>query len=127
MYITEDPDLSFVFFLDLLHHVFDSAYLGMEFRLWIDPLSIEVDSCQRIPIVSNDHTVRIHARDQNKGIKSSQVFGLLAIRGDEVVDATEYLRAWCFSGVNSGSNKDNLILLSTPLITSYNNFIKRYT
>ena len=45
MYIAEDPDLSFVLLLDLLHHVFDSAYLGMKFRLRIDPLSIEVDSC----------------------------------------------------------------------------------
>lgn len=127
MNIAEYPDLSFIFLLDLLHQVFYSAYLGMEFWFWIDPLSIEVYSCQRVPVVSNNHTVRIHTRNQNKGVKSSQIFGLLAIGGDEVIDSTEYLRAWCFSRVNPRGNKDNLILLGASLVTSYNNFVKRYT
>ena len=127
VYITEYPDLPFVFFLDLLHHIFDSAHLGMEFRLWIDPLSIEVDSCQRISVVSNYNTVRIHTWDQNKGIESSKIFGFLAIWGDEVVNASEHLRAWRFSGVNPRGNEDDLVLLGASLVTSYNNLVKRYT
>jgi hypothetical protein len=69
----------------------------MEFRLWVDPLPVQVDSSQRVSVVATDHTIRVHARYQDKGVELSEEFGFSAIRRYEVVDASEYLTAWRFS------------------------------
>jgi len=89
MEVTEDPNLTLVFFFDLLHESFHSDDLGMKSRLWVDPLPIQVDSSKRVTIVAAYDTVWVHYWNEYKCVKPSQVLGFTTIRGYEVINATK--------------------------------------
>ena len=61
--VTVDPDVSLVLHFYLLHQVFHGADFGVEAFFWVDPLPIQIDTSQRIPVISANDTIRIHYRN----------------------------------------------------------------
>jgi hypothetical protein len=87
MQIAVNPDLPFIFLFDLLHEVFDGHDFRMEFRLWVDPLSVEVYTCHGVSVIANYDSVWIHARYQNKSVEPPQVLRFPRIGSNEVINA----------------------------------------
>jgi len=125
MKITINPNLSFIFFFNLLHYFFNMINFGMKFFIWIYPLSIQINSSKWISIIATDNTIRIHARYKYKSIKPSKVFSFMPIRGYEIINSSENLAAGSLARMNSGSNQNNRVFFEWPIITWNFNFIKR--
>jgi len=101
MEVAKYPYLSLIFFLYSLHHTFNSTDLRMELRLRIDPLSVEIDASEGVPVVTADHSVRVHARDEHERIEATKILGLPGVTSDEFVNTLEHLAARRFTGVDS--------------------------
>lgn len=86
MQVTIDPDLALVFFLDLLHEALNRHHFWMELWFRVNPLAIEIDSSHRVTVVSNDDSIRIHARNEYKGIESPEILCFTAIRCNKVIN-----------------------------------------
>ena len=75
MQVAEDPDLTFIFLFDLLHQILNAAYFRVVLWLGIDPLTVEIDTGRRIPIITADHTVWIHTRNKYERVEAAQILG----------------------------------------------------
>ena len=51
----------------------------MVLQVWIDPLSVEVDTGHRISVVTTDHAVWIEDWDEDEGVEFPEELGLLLI------------------------------------------------
>ena len=101
MQVTEDPNLSLIFFFDLLHQIFDSTHFWMKVQIGINPLSVEIDTSQRVSIIADNDSIRIHARYEYESIESSEILGLSTVARYEVIDALKYLTAGALSRMDS--------------------------
>jgi len=91
MEIAVDPYLAFVFLLDLLHQIFNTHNLRMELWLWVDPLTVEINTGHRVSIVTNHHPIWIHTGYQYECIKPSEILGFSAIRSNKFINAAKHL------------------------------------
>lgn len=101
MQVTEDPNWPFIFLFNRSHEIFDSTYFRMKLWFWINPLPIQINSCNRISIITTDDTIRIHTRNKDEGIKTSQEFGFSLIRCKEVKYSFECETCWRLTRVHS--------------------------
>jgi len=93
MQVTKDPYLPLVLLFDLLHQIFHGADLWVEVKIGINPLPVEIHSRKGVPVVADNDPVGIHARNEDEGVKSSQILGLSAVTRDEIIYALEDLAA----------------------------------
>lgn len=125
MKITINPNLSFIFFFNLLHNFFNMINFWMKFFIGIYPLSIQINPSKWISIIATDNTIRIHARYEYKSIKPSKVFSFMPIRCNEIINSSENLAAGSLARMNSGSNQNNRVFFEWPIISWNFNFINR--
>ena len=69
MNVTIDPDVSFLIFCEGLEKILDIKDLWMELSIRIDPLTVEVNSCDRISVISTDNAVWVKDWDQYEGVE----------------------------------------------------------
>ena len=86
-------------------------------------MSIEIDTCQRVSIIADNDSIRIHARYEYESIESSEILGLSTVARYEVIDALKYLTAGALSRMDSGGYQHDLILSGASLISRYDDLI----
>ena len=101
MNVTVDPDVTLFTISERLEQLLDVVHLRMKLLIRADPLSIEIDSCDRISVIAADDTIRIQDRYKHKSVELPQEFGLLAIRAEKVEDALEYSACWSLARVHT--------------------------
>jgi hypothetical protein len=123
--VAKNPDLAF-FLLERRHEIFYCNDFRMEGRLWINPLSIQVNTSQRISIVATDYSVWVEAWNQYKGVESAEVLGFSTVRSYEIIDASEYFTAWGFSGVHSACDQNYLVAFNALRISTDHYLVERH-
>lgn len=118
MQVAVNPDVPLVLLFDRLHELLHCADLGVEALLWIDPLPVQVDACQRVPVIATYDSIWIHHRYEYKSVEPSQVLGFSKVGRQEIVDASKYLTARRLSGVNSRRDQDRFVLERALVISS---------
>jgi len=69
--VAVNPNLASFYLCKLLQHELGEVYLGLEVRVWVNPLPVQVNSTHCISIVSADDTIGVQAWNQDKGVKSA--------------------------------------------------------
>jgi len=123
--IAVDPDLSLIFDFDFLHEIFDGYDFWVKLTFRVDPLSVEIDSRQRIPVIPTNHTVRVHAGDEDEGVEASEILCFPTVTRNKIIDTFKHFTARRFSGMDAGCDQYNLVFTHGFLVAAYNNLIKR--
>ena len=116
--ITVDPYVSF-FVCELLEKISNVVNLWMEFLVRGNPLSIQVDTCYWISVITADHSIRIKHRYQNECIELAQKFSFLSIWTQEIKDSFKHSTGWCLSWVDSARDNDLRFFLQILRVTWY--------
>ena len=66
--VTEDQDLLLFNLSDLVHEFLRMVDLWVELSTRHDPLSVEIDTGKRAPIVATYDTIWVHAGDQAQNV-----------------------------------------------------------
>ena len=101
MDVTVDPDVTLLTISERLEQLFDVVHLWMKLLIRADPLSIQIDTCDRISVVATDDTIRIQDRYEYKSVELAQELGLLAVRAEKIENALEYSACWSLARVHT--------------------------
>ena len=89
MDVTVDPDVPLLILCESLEQVFYVIDFGVELKVRVNPLAVQVDSSYRIAVVTTDHSVRIQDRNEHKRVELAQELCLLPVGAQEIKDAFE--------------------------------------
>ena len=59
MNVTVDPDMTLLIFSESFEKILDEVDFWVKLKVWIDPLSVQIDACNGVSIVTTDDTIRI--------------------------------------------------------------------
>ena len=79
MDVTVDPYLPPLNLCEALEHLFDVIDLRLEFLVWVDPLPIQVDTSDGVPVVAADYTIWVEDWNQDEGIEFPQEFSFFPV------------------------------------------------
>lgn len=105
--VTVNPYLSSFDLCYFSHELLGIVKLWMEILVRVDPLSIQVDSCDRVTIVATHDTIRVQTRYQDKSVVKPQKFRFLTIGQQELQDALKYKGGRCLPRVDSRGDHDD--------------------
>jgi len=67
--VTVDPDVSLFDIRECLEQLFNVENLRVEFHIRIDPLTIHVNACDRVPIVTANDTIWVQNWNEDKCVE----------------------------------------------------------
>jgi len=67
--VTVDPDVSLFDIRECLEQLFNVENLRVEFHIRIDPLTIQVNACDRVPIVTANDTIWVQNWNEDKCVE----------------------------------------------------------
>ena len=116
MDVTVDPDMSLLALRESLEKLFDIVNFGVELHIWVDPLAVQVNTSNRVSVVTTDDSVRIQHRNQDEGVELPQKLGLLSIRTEEIKDSLEDCAGRGLPRVHSGRYDNRRLPLNRLLV-----------
>ena len=99
--VTVDPDVTLLTVGERLEQLLDVVHLRMKLLIRADPLSIQIDTCDRISVIATDDTIRIQDRYEYKSVELPQELGLFAVRAKKIEDALEHGACWSLARVHT--------------------------
>ena len=97
MDIAVDPNMTLFVFSERFEELLDVVNLGVQFLVRIDPLSVKVDACDRVSIITTDDAIWIQDGDENEGVELAQELRLFSIRTEKVKYAFENSACRCLT------------------------------
>ena len=84
MDVAVDPDVSFLVFSYLFEERFYTENFRLKILVWVYPLAVQIDSGNRVSVVTTDNTVGVKAGYKNESIKPAKELGLFFITNQKV-------------------------------------------
>ena len=97
MDVTVDPNVTLLALSERFEELLDVVNLGVQFLVRINPLSVEVDARDRVPIVATDDAVWVQDRDEDEGVELAKELRLLSVGAKKVKDAFENSACGCLA------------------------------
>lgn len=110
MNITVDPYLSLLNFSVFFKQILREVNLWLVVFIRLDPLSIQIDTCHRVTVVTTHDAVRVQNWDQHKSVVQSEKFGLFPVWKKKLQDALEDQGGWRLPWVHPWRDEDHRFL-----------------
>ena len=105
------PNLALLVLREVFEQLLDVEDLWVVLQVRVDPLSVQVYSCHRVPVVSTNHSIWVQHRNENECVELPEELGLLLVRCDEVEDSLEDCTGRCLTRVHSTRYYDGRLFL----------------
>lgn len=75
MQVAVNPDRSVEQLKLIFHHQFRKEHFRVVLLVRVDPLSVEVNACDGVPVIATNHSVWVQARNQKERVELAQKLG----------------------------------------------------
>ena len=125
MDVAVDPNVALLAIRERLKQLLDVEDFGVELHVGVDPLPVQVDASDRVPVIAADNTVRVQDGDEDEGIELAEELGFLAIGSEEFEDSLEHGACRRLARGHARRYDNVRLLLQVLRVPRYDNLPKR--